>query len=75
MTNLLLELFSEEIPADLQNKACEDLNKIVTNALVDAGLTYKSSNAFSTPRRLCLMIESLLNKSPVSYTHLRAHET
>ena len=46
MTNLLLELFSEEIPADLQNKACEDLNKIVTNALVDAGLTYKSSNAF-----------------------------
>jgi len=64
MTNLLLELFSEEIPADLQNKACEDLNKIVTNALVDAGLTYKSSNAFSTPRRLCLMIESLLNKSP-----------
>ena len=64
MADLLLELFSEEIPAIMQNKACEDLNNIVTNALVEAGLTYKSSKSLSTPRRLCLMIEGLINKSP-----------
>ena len=64
MADLLLELFSEEIPAIMQNKACEDLNNIVTNALVEAGLTYKSSKSISTPRRLCLMIEGLINKSP-----------
>ena len=50
MADLLLELFSEEIPAIMQNKACEDLNNIVTNALVEAGLTYKSSKSISTPQ-------------------------
>ena len=64
MADLLLELFSEEIPAIMQNKACDDLNNIITNGLVEAGLTYRSSKALSTPRRLCFMIEGLIDKSP-----------
>ena len=64
MADLLLELFSEEIPAIMQNKACDDLNNIITNGLVEAGLTYRSSKALSTPRRLCFMIEGLIEKSP-----------
>ena len=40
MPELLLELFSEEIPARMQAKAAEDMRAIITNALVDAGLTY-----------------------------------
>ena len=64
MADLLLELFSEEIPARMQVRAAEDLKKLVTDALVDAGLTYASAAGFSTPRRLCLTIEGLLAESP-----------
>lgn len=64
MADLLLELFSEEIPARMQRRAAADLQKNVTNALVEAGLTYGHAAAFSTPRRLCLAIEGLLAESP-----------
>lgn len=64
MVDLLLELFSEEIPSRMQKKAHEDLRKLVTDALVDAGLTYASGASFATPRRLCLTLEGLLGKSP-----------
>ena len=64
MPDLLLELFSEEIPARMQRKAAEDLKKLVTQGLVDAGLTYASAGAFSTPRRLTLALEGLLAQSP-----------
>ncbi len=64
MADLLLELFSEEIPARMQARAGEDLKKRVTGGLVDAGLTYVSAAAFVTPRRLCLTIEGLLDDSP-----------
>ncbi len=63
MPDLLIELFSEEIPARMQGKAADDLRKLVTNGLVDAGLTYKAAAAFSTPRRLTLSIEDLLAES------------
>ncbi|ASP36280.1 glycine--tRNA ligase subunit beta [Labrenzia sp. VG12] len=56
MPDLLLELFSEEIPARMQRKAAEDLKTLVTNALVDAGLPYEGAKAFSTPRRLALHV-------------------
>jgi len=59
MPDLLLELFSEEIPARMQRKAGEDLKTRVTNALVDAGLTYEGAKAFVTPRRLALQIAGL----------------
>ncbi|MCD1625833.1 glycine--tRNA ligase subunit beta [Seohaeicola saemankumensis] len=64
MPDLLIELFSEEIPARMQTRAAEDLKKLVTNGLVEAGLTYAGAAAFSTPRRLVLAVEGLLAKSP-----------
>ena len=64
MPDLLIELFSEEIPARMQTRAAEDLKKLVTNGLVEAGLTYAGAAAFSTPRLLTLAIEGLLANSP-----------
>ena len=63
MPNLLIELFSEEIPARMQTKAADDLRKMVTDGLVEAGLTYAGAAAFSTPRRLTLSIDDLLAES------------
>jgi len=64
MPDLLIELFSEEIPARMQARAAADLKRLVTDGLVDAGLTYASAGAFSTPRRLTLSMEGVLAKSP-----------
>ncbi|MEF9602850.1 glycine--tRNA ligase subunit beta [Paracoccus sp. PXZ] len=66
MPDLLIELFSEEIPARMQARAREDLKKLVTGGLVEAGLTYRSAGAFSTPRRLALAIEGLTAQSPTT---------
>ncbi|SLN23746.1 Glycine--tRNA ligase beta subunit [Roseovarius albus] len=66
MPDLLIELFSEEIPARLQGRACEDLKKRVTDGLVEAGLTYAGAAAFSTPRRLALTVQGLLAESPTT---------
>ncbi|MEO1458829.1 MAG: glycine--tRNA ligase subunit beta, partial [Pseudomonadota bacterium] len=59
MPDLLLELFSEEIPARMQARASEDLKRLVTNHLVEAGLVYESAAAFATPRRLALALTGL----------------
>lgn len=64
MPDLLIELFSEEIPARMQTRAAEDLKKLVTDGLVEAGLTYAGAAALSTPRRLTLAVEGLLAQSP-----------
>ncbi len=64
MPDLLLELFSEEIPARMQPKAAEDLRRLVTDGLVERGLTYAHAAAFATPRRLALAIEGLAERSP-----------
>ena len=66
MSDLLIELFSEEIPARLQGRAREDLKKLVTDGLVEAGLTYASAGSFSTPRRLTLTVEGLSAQSPTT---------
>ena len=63
MAELLLELFSEEIPARMQTKAADDLKSIITNALVDAGLTYEGAQVHATPRRLVLSVEGLNAKA------------
>ena len=63
MPDLLIELFSEEIPARMQGKAAADLKRLVTDGLVEAGLTYASAGAFSTPRRLVLSVEELTAES------------
>ncbi|MCE8533467.1 glycine--tRNA ligase subunit beta [Ruegeria pomeroyi] len=64
MPDLLIELFSEEIPARMQARAGEDLKKRITDGLVEAGLTYAHAAALTTPRRLTLAIEGLLAESP-----------
>src|SRR5579871_5723652 len=64
MPDLLLELFSEEIPARMQARAAEDLRKLVTDALVNAGLTYEGAKAFATPRRLTLTVLGLPARQP-----------
>lgn len=61
--DLLIELFSEEIPARMQPRAREDLKRLITDGLVEAGLTYASAGAFSTPRRLALAVEGLTAES------------
>jgi len=59
MPDLLLELFSEEIPARMQRKAAEDLRKRVTDALVERGFLYEGARTLVTPRRLALHIAGL----------------
>lgn len=63
MPDLLLELRSEEIPARMQKKAAGDLKKLVTDALVEAGLTYEGAREYWTPRRLTLDIRGLNARS------------
>ncbi|SIR08204.1 glycyl-tRNA synthetase beta chain [Rhizobium sp. RU20A] len=63
MPDLLLELRSEEIPARLQRKAAGDLKTLVTNQLVEAGLTYEGAREYWTPRRLTLDIRGLTARS------------
>jgi glycyl-tRNA synthetase beta chain len=64
MTELLLELFSEEIPARMQARAAEDLRKAVTDRLVEAGLVYEGAKAFVTPRRLALSVHGVPTRQP-----------
>ncbi|MBN8915724.1 MAG: glycine--tRNA ligase subunit beta [Rhizobiales bacterium] len=59
MPDLLLELFSEEIPARMQAQAADALKKLVTDALVERGLLYEGAKAFVTPRRLALAVHGL----------------
>ncbi len=59
MPDLLLELRSEEIPARMQRKAAGDLKKMLTNGLIEAGLTYETACEYWTPRRLTLNIRGL----------------
>lgn len=63
LPDLLLELFSEEIPARMQRQAAQDLRRLVTDALVDAGLTYEGAASFATPRRLALSVHGLTARS------------
>ncbi|HLH51169.1 MAG TPA: glycine--tRNA ligase subunit beta, partial [Roseiarcus sp.] len=59
MPDLLLELFSEEIPARMQRQAAEDLRRLTTNALVERGLLYDGAKSFAGPRRLALTVMGL----------------
>jgi glycyl-tRNA synthetase beta chain len=64
MAELLLELFSEEIPSRMQVRAAEDLKRLVTDGLKAQGLAVGEAHAFSTPRRLALAVEDVPEKSP-----------
>jgi glycyl-tRNA synthetase beta chain len=64
MTELLLELFSEEIPARMQARAREDLARLLGDALGEAGLEFNEIKTFATPRRLTAVVEGLPSRSP-----------
>jgi len=64
MPDLLLELFSEEIPARMQAKAADDLKRLVTDKLVAEGLVYEGAKAFATPRRLTLTVHGIPARQP-----------
>ena len=64
MPELLLELFSEEIPARMQGRAAEDLRRLVVDGLKAQGLEVGEAKAFATPRRLALVVEGVPAKSP-----------
>jgi glycyl-tRNA synthetase beta chain len=71
MPDLLLELFSEEIPARMQAKAADDLRRMVTDKLVAEGLVYEGAKAFSTPRRLALTVHGIPARQPDLKTERR----
>ena len=59
MAELLLELLSEEIPARMQARAAEDLKRLVCDGLKERGLGFSNARAFSTPRRLTLVVDGI----------------
>ncbi len=59
MAELLLELFSEEIPARMQRRAAADLKRLVCDALAAKGLAFAGARAFATPRRLALVVDGV----------------
>lgn len=71
MPELLLELFSEEIPARMQAKAADDLRRLVTEKLVAEGLVYEGAKAFATPRRLALTVHGIPRRQPDLKTERR----
>ncbi|MFP4568761.1 glycine--tRNA ligase subunit beta, partial [Rhodosalinus sp.] len=71
MPDLLIELFSEEIPARMQTRAAADLKRLMTDALVEAGLTYAGAEGFATPRRLTLAVQGLSPRSPETHERRR----
>jgi glycyl-tRNA synthetase beta chain len=64
MAELLLELFSEEIPSRMQSRAREDLARLLGQALAGTGLEYKDLKTFATPRRLVAVVTGLPARSP-----------
>lgn len=71
MPDLLLEVFSEEIPARMQAKAADDLRRLVTDKLVAEGLVYDGAKAFATPRRLALTVHGIPARQPDLKTERR----
>ncbi|MGK2921650.1 MAG: glycine--tRNA ligase subunit beta [Methyloceanibacter sp.] len=64
MAELLLELFSEEIPARMQPRAREDLGRLLGDKLKGAGLDFERVKTFATPRRLTAVVDGLPKRSP-----------
>jgi glycyl-tRNA synthetase beta chain len=63
-SELLIELFSEEIPARMQARAAEDLKRLIIDGLKARGLGVGAAMAFATPRRLALVVQDVPPMSP-----------
>ncbi|MDP3656799.1 MAG: glycine--tRNA ligase subunit beta [Brevundimonas sp.] len=75
MPQLLLELFSEEIPARMQGGAARDLERMAAERLKAAGLTYEALTTFAGPRRLTLVVEGLPKATPDREEELKGPRT
>jgi glycyl-tRNA synthetase beta chain len=64
VAELLLELFSEEIPARMQARAAADLTELVGRALEEAELPASSPESYTTPRRLTLVARGIATQQP-----------
>ena len=64
MSELLVELLSEEIPARMQDRARRDFERLVLESLKEADLSHGPSRAFATPRRIALVVEDLPERQP-----------
>ncbi len=64
MAELLIELLSEEIPARMQQRASDDLRKLVMEGLAAQGLACGEARGFATPRRLALVVDGVPDASP-----------
>jgi glycyl-tRNA synthetase beta chain len=71
MPQLLLELFSEEIPARMQSQAARDLKRMAREGLGKAGLISEGLKAFAGPRRLTLVVEGLPIAQPDVHEELK----
>ncbi|MFN7231956.1 MAG: glycine--tRNA ligase subunit beta, partial [Brevundimonas sp.] len=75
MPQLLLELFSEEIPARMQAGAARDLERMAAERLKAAGLAYDALTSFAGPRRLTLVVEGLPAATPDREEELKGPKT
>ena len=62
MAELLLELYSEEIPPQLQIAARSQIKQFIENSLQEENIKYKELSVFSSPTRLTLFIRDLTEK-------------
>jgi glycyl-tRNA synthetase beta chain len=75
MPQLLVELFSEEIPARMQGGAARDLERMATERLKAAGLTFEALTTFAGPRRLTLVVEGLPAATPDREEEIKGPKT
>ena len=75
MPQLLVELFSEEIPARMQAGAARDLERMATDRLKAAGLTWEALTTFAGPRRLTLVVEGLPAATPDREEEIKGPKT
>jgi len=75
MPQLLLEIFSEEIPARMQQGAARDLERMASDRLKAAGLTWDALTTYAGPRRLTLVIDGLPAATPDRNEELKGPKT
>jgi glycyl-tRNA synthetase beta chain len=75
MSDFLLELLSEEIPARMQAKARNDLARMFAEALDGEGLGHGAIETFSTPRRLALIARDVAEATEASNEELKGPRT
>ena len=66
MSDFFLELYSEEIPHDLQINAREQLDKLIKNELEEKEIKFKEFNIFSTPKRISIVINDITSEQKIN---------